>query len=398
MQGACRRTTGFIPSVPARCWVVSGSVRLPSTTEFAALCDGLFLDRFPSLSIALFLIHAVHVVLIGAWTPPDETRALWRLVQLATQGGQGALIVLLAIVATRHRISSRWLRGALMLSYVAFGSIISGVDQWRSIPPIGFGAAVLGLAAVFQYRTRTSAMFFSAAAVAGTVAAWAFGPADASIPLLNCVAIAGVGYAVAQTSSHARWNAYLRELESDRANIRLAELNTRLQAEIARRRKTEEELARLATVDPLTSLLNRRGIVDALEGTPSSSTVLLVDIDHFKQINDTFGHAVGDAVLVHVASALRAGVRRGDLVGRLGGDELAVLLLSLSEPDAVRIAEELRVGVATMPSAERLPPVTVSIGVATKESEETVEAWLARADLALYTAKAAGRNHVSLAA
>lgn len=183
-----------------------------------------------------------------------------------------------------------------------------------------------------------------------------------------------------------------------------------LSAARAHRRALEltEELHRLATTDVLTGLPNRRQLMFALEtevrraarsGRPL--TLALLDIDHFKAINDTHGHPAGDAVLVAVAEVLREVTRGGDLLGRFGGEEFAVLMPETTLDQARLAAERLRKAIVRRrmdyPDGSA-GHITVSTGVARLVGEEPLDRLVQRADAALYEAKAAGRNLVKLAA
>jgi len=127
--------------------------------------------------------------------------------------------------------------------------------------------------------------------------------------------------------------------------------------------------------------------------------LLLVDVDHFKRVNDSHGHLAGDEVLGGLAAELRQQVRQSDIVGRFGGEEFVVLLPKTETVEAYRIAERLRraVGVVSVPAGENAVSVTVSIGVAAlgRHGHDLFEL-LAAADLALYRAKDRGRNQVCL--
>ena len=149
--------------------------------------------------------------------------------------------------------------------------------------------------------------------------------------------------------------------------------------------------------DALTGLLNRRAILSQLGGTISGArrhghplSVAMIDLDNFKAINDAYGHAAGDNVLVAAVRAMRAHLRAEDQLGRLGGEEFLVVLPETDEGAATRVAEKLREEVARAPGAV---PVTCSAGVATWAGE-TPEELLRRADEALYAAKDAGRDRV----
>lgn len=161
----------------------------------------------------------------------------------------------------------------------------------------------------------------------------------------------------------------------------------------------------LARTDSLTGLLNRRGMEEhALreigrsrrQRTPLS--VLAIDLDHFKSINDQYGHETGDAVLCAVASALTAAMRGHDFAARLGGEEFVVLLTNTNGKDAVITAERLRSTVAglCLPANRHTLKFTASFGIAEIYPDDTFESTLRRADQALYAAKLAGRNCIML--
>jgi diguanylate cyclase (GGDEF)-like protein/PAS domain S-box-containing protein len=179
-------------------------------------------------------------------------------------------------------------------------------------------------------------------------------------------------------------------------------------SDITRRRKLEDDLRLRATVDGLTGIANRNHFIDTgdLEvhrarryGRPLS--VVLIDLDHFKQINDTHGHGVGDAVIKSVVRACLGSLRTIDRMGRLGGEEFAALLPETTREGAAIVAERLRAAIAAMAiELDGGAPLmtTASIGVATiADSDATrVDALIARADRALYAAKRAGRNRVMI--
>lgn len=154
------------------------------------------------------------------------------------------------------------------------------------------------------------------------------------------------------------------------------------------------DLARQLRMDPLTGLANRRALADALQGAlanPGPVCVALADIDHFKAINDSYGHAVGDEVLAQVASSLRVANGNAALLARYGGEEFALVLTGMPPDAAYRHCDALRRAVA---DASPHLPVTISIGVAARLPGEEQGALLQRADAALYAAKRGGRNRV----
>lgn len=155
------------------------------------------------------------------------------------------------------------------------------------------------------------------------------------------------------------------------------------------------DLTRQLRMDPLTGLANRRALADALEQALAGTAALcvaLADIDHFKAINDTHGHAVGDEVLARVASSLRVANGEAGLLARYGGEEFALVLPGMDLDAARRHCEAVRQAVA---EASPNLPVTISIGVAARQPGEDKAALLLRADDALYAAKRAGRNRVA---
>ncbi|WP_160115460.1 sensor domain-containing diguanylate cyclase [Marinobacterium lutimaris] len=178
--------------------------------------------------------------------------------------------------------------------------------------------------------------------------------------------------------------------------------------DITERKKMEERLARLATVDELTGLLNRRALMAAISAeiarlhrSGANSAVMMIDFDHFKQINDTYGHDAGDRVLQHVSELARQCLRETDVLGRIGGEELAVLLPDTDIEGARILAERLREQVensTTRSEAGDEISMTLSVGICElKQNERDASDLLRRADGALYKAKHSGRNRVECA-
>lgn len=169
-------------------------------------------------------------------------------------------------------------------------------------------------------------------------------------------------------------------------------------------RRLTDELRATAARDPLTQLLNRRGLVDGLEAHFRSRTagavhLLMVDIDHFKRINDTWGHKAGDAVLRGVAAAVRGTLRQGDLACRAGGEEFVVVCHAVDTAGALLLAERLRAAIehhAVAGEGARGPiRCTATVGVSLPFSRaEGLDLAMQQADAALYRGKAAGRNRV----
>lgn len=181
---------------------------------------------------------------------------------------------------------------------------------------------------------------------------------------------------------------------------RLEELGSRVSDLAGQLREAKQENVR----DQLTQLVNRRGfdeftsrMVFMRDVFTESASMLMIDVDHFKSVNDTYGHPGGDAVLQALADCLvRNFPRKSDVVARYGGEELAAVLPDTSQQNAKRLAERVRqaVGQLQIPYRDKNIQVTISIGVAQLGRKESVQSWLERADEALYRAKTGGRNRV----
>lgn len=189
------------------------------------------------------------------------------------------------------------------------------------------------------------------------------------------------------------------------------ELEARIATQIRQRQYADqlrdrlEESLEMAVTDPLTGLYNRRYVnsrlrqaVDTFSETGETVSLVLFDIDHFKSVNDTYGHNAGDFVLKTFSSRLKDELRAIDIAGRYGGEEFLLILLGAPENAAVEAAERVRAAIArqafTVKSTGDQLNITVSAGVAEIESGDGIEQLVSRADTALYEAKSAGRNQV----
>jgi diguanylate cyclase (GGDEF)-like protein len=178
-----------------------------------------------------------------------------------------------------------------------------------------------------------------------------------------------------------------------------------LATSLRRSREMERQLERIAITDALTGLPNRRALDLTLEVEMQRSrreqrelAVLMIDIDHFKRVNDTHGHAMGDVVLVEVAHRVqRAACRPADFVCRYGGEEFVVVLPETPSAGAELVAERIRAGVAANAIVTHglAIEITVSVGIAVQRADDGPGELIARSDTALYTAKRAGRNRVA---
>ncbi len=172
--------------------------------------------------------------------------------------------------------------------------------------------------------------------------------------------------------------------------------------DVSKWKELERRLTRMATVDELTGLLNRRSGMSALSLAIQSSersrepmSLVLLDIDHFKYINDSLGHQVGDEVLKALGTFLKSNLRGGDHAVRLGGEEFAIILPGTDRRGAVAQAERLFNAIGQVADAvEGVHRMTVSMGVVTRREDELADSLLKRADALMYRAKSAGRNNI----
>jgi two-component system, cell cycle response regulator len=182
--------------------------------------------------------------------------------------------------------------------------------------------------------------------------------------------------------------------------LRRLELHARLRM-AGRLKSAQLHLVRLAETDALTGLLNRRAFFERLQpllqraGKDNPLSAMLIDIDHFKQINDTHGHDIGDGVIRRVGQEIS---KRADIVGRFGGEEFAMILENHDQAKSFRVADSLRRALERLPLGAASHPfsATCSFGVSAALAGDTPDTLLKRADIALYQAKLGGRNRVQM--
>lgn len=236
---------------------------------------------------------------------------------------------------------------------------------------------------------------------------------EAAVHEIPVIVLTGRGDdTLASDALHFGAEDYLRkgtiDFESLIRSIRYAVERHRGVRDLARVKKELEsvnrDLERLTLIEPLTELLNRRGLQQALSRevqhmsrASASSAALLVDLDDFKQINDRLGHAAGDVVLKEVGRRLRASVRAVDYVGRIGGDEFMLLLPETDPPEVMRVAERIRLAIATATIQHSTGTVTLTASIAAMlltDDMPAVDQLLARAHMLLARAKSDGKNRV----
>jgi diguanylate cyclase (GGDEF)-like protein len=342
------------------------------------------------------VLVALSAVVLPGWAPFDlylepDHASLFITVRLLAVLPLAVLVALLvaAPVGRRH---------PELLSVLALGVVqadvlwmVTQVDQVASYG-LGLSLALFGCGGVFAGGLRWTVLLAGGTWAGAAVAVAANDQPVSGAQLVTLAVYLSTATVVALVTHTVRQTLSVREV---RTTVGLHREQQRTAVLMAR-------LERLSHEDPLTGLANRRRwdaelaaacAAGSRDGQPVA--VLLLDIDHFKQVNDRYGHAGGDAALQAVAGLLREAVRGSDVVARLGGDELAVLLPGTDAARAVELAEQLRS--ATL--ALRLPGfapggLSVSLGVAVADGDDVDPAALtARADRCLYTAKAT-RNAV----
>lgn len=204
---------------------------------------------------------------------------------------------------------------------------------------------------------------------------------------------------------NGRWMLFSEQLlESGEMLVQAKDISKQKVTESTLQRSLVQ-LKKLALTDELTQLANRRSFVDAVETELSrvqrnhmSATMLVIDLDHFKRINDTYGHLAGDRVLTDTAAVLRKSTRQYDIVGRLGGEEFAVFMSEACFNIALDVAERIRETLAqsvTVVDGNAIS-VTASIGISSRLEPDSFESLFTEADEALYKAKSSGRNCIAV--
>jgi diguanylate cyclase (GGDEF)-like protein len=250
-----------------------------------------------------------------------------------------------------------------------------------------FSGIMLFLGAISVYAGQKPARYFLIAAMAAMVGS-----------LLTALSVWGF-------IPHNNWTFRAVEIGM-LIDATLLALALAYQLRVSQEKRIRAE--RLAQMDPLTGLNNRRAFYDKTGSLWSNgirhehdTSVMLLDIDRFKQINDTYGHAHGDEVLKALADILKQSIRQGDVLARWGGEEFIVFLPETSLQDAAALAERLRAAVADarIPREQGITAVTASFGVAQKEARHaTLDALIASADACQYQSKLQGRNRVTIVA
>lgn len=359
------------------------------------------LVRARTLCLVVAALNAVHVLaFLVYWggTVPGSVAYRWSLTLLLLHLGMGLLMGASGLLAHQWRYATRSPRMAWFLLWlitvgILFSVAVVTLDQWvtPNITPYLICCMICSLAVYLRPVHAAWVYSFSFAAFF-----YGIGLTQESATLLlsnrlNGVAAAVLGWAFSVVIWRKFATITLQQAQLGRANTELQE--------------KQRELERLTRLDGLTGLFNRNTFVELsrkelerAQRQGSGTAILVMDLDHFKRINDSWGHPAGDAVLRHVAVVSAGAVRSTDLVGRLGGEEFIVLLPATSMVAASNLAEKLRAKLEASPAPWNASaiPVTASIGLAATTASEKMdfEALYNAADKALYLAKTRGRNRV----
>jgi diguanylate cyclase (GGDEF)-like protein len=346
-------------------------------------------------------LNLLHVIALGwqlSFNSLDDNASKWTWALFVLHCLMGTSMVVCAVIAHRLRYATRsfWVQGlsvALVCIGTAFSIAVVTVDQWITTSITPFLLCCLITSVVIYLRPVSAAMLQTAAYFCFF---YALGLTQGNPQVLlsnrlNGIAACVMGWALSVMLWRKFCTLSLQQAQLEKANV---ELQTK-----------QRELERLTRLDGLTGLFNRNTFVeltrqelDRAQRQGSDTALLLLDLDHFKRVNDTWGHPAGDAVLRNVAGVASRTVRSTDLVGRLGGEEFIVLLPSTSLEAARKIAEKLRQRLEASPTPWAPSPVTLtaSIGVSgtTALEKRNFDSLYTEADKALYLAKTRGRNRV----
>jgi len=324
--------------------------------------------------------------------------AQWNTAQTITHLATGLLMLAIGGAAQSLRHSHRSLRARLLIlgfvgTLLMAATLVVSIDQvvTPNITPF-YIACVLVSLVVYLRPMLAAGVYASAMLVFIFLIGWfPTDPTQMMLNQLNGFAICVLAWGL----SLAHWRKF--------TTIRLqTEQLEKLQQELQHKHK---ELERLTRLDGLTGLYNRNTFVELTrrelqraQRQGSSTTIMLLDLDHFKKVNDTWGHPAGDAVLRHVAALINGSIRSTDLAGRLGGEEFIILLPMTTAEAARKIAEKIRARLEASAAQweKQIIPITASIGLSNTSAaaNRDFENLYNEADRALYVAKHRGRNQV----
>ncbi|WP_425916486.1 GGDEF domain-containing protein [Pseudomonas sp. GWSMS-1] len=348
-------------------------------------------------------LNLMHLWLFWLRQPESVNEALWRQGVLAAHAGMLVFYAVLALVAWYLARRPELVRlrqlsvSVAVIGTLGFAALLSAIDQLvtSNITPLLIGCTLVAL--VFLHRPLSALWLFSL-----TLALFLFGIQQTqSVPdvLLSNQVNGLSSCAIGLLLAWLQWRNFIQ-------------INTQKQRLQAQAKLLEEQnytLSYLAEHDPLSGLLNRRAFNHIVERellrcqrTQQPLCLLLLDLDHFKAINDRFGHPLGDAVIKRMATLLSSQVRGLDSLARLGGEEFMLLLSDCDREQGLQIAEKLRQLIESQLQVVdgKAVAVTVSIGMSYLDAGQlsSYESLYVASDRALYSAKQEGRNRVKMAA
>lgn len=369
-----------------------------SSTMAMAVLGSLWRAAIPGVGCWISANAAAIVALLGFAMQGHAPR--W----LTFVGANGLLAVsLLLVVEGSLRFQARRIR--LWPACAGLAAVFTGVAWWTFVTP-DFNARVAVVSAFHAYLYAVLAMLM-----------WRGRPANRPRYSYYFLAVAATLLCVGHASRGVLYGFGVIEqdglMQVSPSNIIFLALGIlappclSIGVVMLAHDRLAERLERLANVDDLTGVLSRRAFLAASDvllkaslGTRSPVTMSIIDIDSFKAVNDTYGHAAGDQVLRHFAAFVSRNLRAGDVFGRLGGEEFGVLCPATTAAEAVAVMDRLRTRLAA--TAQSALPMglqyTFSVGVDQHRPGESLDQLSARADSALYAAKASGRNRVMAAA
>lgn len=354
-----------------------------------------------ALAVPFDLIHILVFWLNLQGSSPEFDGWRLNIIQVhATVAVQlGCLGILAWLTAQPGRNAPLWFMNLLTLlasaTVLGFGIAITGADQQvtTSITPFLMASVATALIILLRPRHAITLYILALAAFDAVMILTQTTPQLRLSNQMGGLTICGIGLVL----SLILWHGHIR-------NLRQREFLRQQRLELEEKNR---QLEYLAGHDPLTGLFNRRQFdqlvsmeLSRVSRQPAPVSLLMVDLDHFKFINDRYGHPLGDEVIRHAASLLRNHTRSGDSVARLGGEEFLLLLPDTGQAQARTIAEKVRklLEETPLPMKDGLLYLTASFGIASLNAgmPGTYEVLYAAADKALYRAKASGRNRVEL--
>lgn len=353
------RTTAVLGAASVLAFAVSDFTRLGSGRSFGVLLV---------LRVTLFLATVVFAEAVRR----DPRKALaWQVVTGIEIGVMSVLFMVMALRPDQAEINHLGISITIVASFLLVPNRFPAVFAVSTVAVV---ADVVVNALAFGHN-------------GGQQVAAAF-------TLVSFLMIAALS---ANQLQRARREEFLSLVEQRRANDQLT-------GEITRRRVLEDELTWMATHDPLTDLLNRRAFYEHAEREAARArrtnlplSILVIDADEFKAVNDSFGHQAGDEALRRIATICKVHLRTNDIVGRIGGEEFAALMPGADAALARHVAERLREAICGAPVEHPDGTIDLSVSIGVTEYrpwQETVIDGIARADEAMYRAKASGRNCV----